>query len=754
MNQHISRRSLLASTGALTVSMALPDVVLAAAGKAGLEKRPALKPDQLASFVTIKADGSAMAWFGKIDGGQGTDIGVVQIVAEELDLPAAKVDIVMGDTGLTVNQGGASGSTGVQEGGAALRNAAAEARRVLVEMGAQKLGVPVDQLVVENGTISVKDQPKKKTTYGELIGGRHFDIQLEWNGKIGNPLAVKGKGHVKAVSAYKVVGTSVPRRDVEPKVMGTKPYVGDVKLPGMLHARSIFPPVAGAVPVAVDESSIKSIPGARVVQIKNYVAVVAPREWDAIKASRALKITWSDVKPPFPSQNTLHQHIREAKPLKREVEVNKGDVDAALTSAAKVVEASYEWPFQSHASMAPACAVVDVKANGEVTLWTSSQKPHYAAEGVANILGVPVDKVHGVWMWGPGSYGRNDAGDVAAEAALLSKAVGKPVRLQWMRNQGHGWDPKGPASVHTVRAGIDAEGKITAWHYESKGFSRLDVNSNESEPSQNLVGQMIDVPLKPTQAFAVPEESYNFANKRKGWTTVAPLLDRSSPLRSSHLRDPLGPQVHFASEAFMDELAMAANMDPVDFRIKNLSEPRDVAVIKAAAEKAGWQPRTSARKQVKGDVAIGQGIAYAQRNGTRVAVIAEVEVNTKTGKVWARKYTVAHDAGLIINPNLLKMTIEGNVVQGTSRALKEEVTFDAHNVTSIDWLTYPILDITEAPETIDVVLINRPEIAPTGAGEASMRPLAAAVANAIYDATGVRMRQAPFTPARIKTGLA
>lgn len=204
----------------------------------------------------------------------------------------------------------------------------------------------------------------------------------------------------------------------------------------------------------------------------------------------------------------------------------------------------------------------------------------------------------------------------------------------------------------------------------------------------------------------------------------------------------------------MDELAMAANLDPVEFRIKNLSEPRDVAVIKTAAEKAGWQPRTSARKQMKGDVAIGQGIAYAQRNGTRVAVIAEVEVNTKTGKVWARKYTVAQDAGLIINPNLLKMTIEGNVVQGTSRALKEEVTFDAKNVTSIDWLTYPILDITEAPETIDVVLINRPEIAPTGAGEASMRPLAAAVANAIYDATGVRMRQAPFTPARIKTGLA
>jgi nicotinate dehydrogenase subunit B len=295
---------------------------------------------------------------------------------------------------------------------------------------------------------------------------------------------------------------------------------------------------------------------------------------------------------------------------------------------------------------------------------------------------------------------------------------------------------------------------VIGWDFGSKGFSRLDVNSNESAVYDTLAGQAIGVPLKPTNAFATPEESYDFSAKRKTWETIAPLLDRASPLRGSHLRDPLGPQIHFASESFIDEVAFATGQDPVAFRLKHLSEARDVAVVKAASEKAGWQPRTAARKLVSGDVARGQGIAYAQRTGTRVAIVAEVEVNLKTGKVWGRKVTVAHDCGVIINPKQLTHTIEGNVCQGLSRALWEEVKFDDKNVTSVDWETYPILDIMEAPETVDVVLINMPNIAPSGAGEASMRPLAAAVANAIYDATGVRLRQAPFTPDRLKAGLA
>jgi CO/xanthine dehydrogenase Mo-binding subunit len=752
MNIQINRRHLLSGAGALVVSVIIPGISEAAPTE-GLAQRPPLKPDQLASYISVNADGTAVAWFGKIDCGQGTDIGIIQMVADELDLPADRVDIVMGDTATTVNLGGASGSTGVQEGGKQLRNAAAEARRILVGMASDKLGVPADQLTVNDGIVSAKSDPSKKVSYADLIGGHYFDVTLKWNGKIGNPLQITGEAKPKSPSEYKVIGTEVRRRDVAPKVLGTGQFVVDVKVPGMLHARSIRPPVAGSVPTVVDEASVKDIPGVQIVHQKGLLAVVAPREWDAIRASKALKVSWSDVKPPFPAQSSLYEVIRNAKPMKRTVTADKGDIDGAFANAAKVIEAEYEWPYQSHASMGPACAVADVRDDG-VTVWTASQKPHYSAGGVAAILGIPLEKVHAIWAWGPGSYGRNDAGDAVVEAAVLSKAVGKPVRLQGMRNEGSGWNPKAPASVHTARAALDKDGNVLAWDFLSKGYSAVEVNSNESFPGDTLVGQLLDDPLKPEWVFSAPEESYNFPGKRKAWEAIAPMIDRSSPLRTSHMRDPLGPQIHFASESFMDEIAMATGMDPVDFRLKNLSEPRDIAVVKTAAEKAGWQKRTAARKQADGDILKGQGIAYSARGSTKVAIVAEVEVNRKTGAVWPRKVTVAHDCGLIVNPLALRHTIEGNVVQGASRAIWEEVTFDANNVTSIDWRTYPTIDIGQAPETIDVILINHPEIPSSGAGEPSSRPMAAAIANAIYDATGVRLRQAPFTPDRLKAGMA
>ena len=753
MNMQLNRRSLLTGMGALTVSVVLPGAS-ARAAIFGAEKRPPLKPDNLSSYISVNADGSAIGYWGKMDMGQGTDLGVAQMVAEELDLPIEKVTILQGDTGTSVNQGGASGSTGIQMGGTALASAAAEARFQLVAMAAKHLNIPADQLTVSNGVVSAKADPSKKVTYGELIGGRYFDTQLEWNKQIGNPLFVKGQGERKPVSEHKVIGTSPRRRDVPPKVLGSGDFVVDIKVPGMLHGRMIRPPVAGAAPTAVDEASVKNIPGVKVVWQKGFLAVAAPREWDAIKASRQLKVTWSDAKPPFSGNKGVYDYIRKANVLKRGVEVDQGGVDDVFKNAARVIEASYEWPFQSHASMAPACALVDYKPDGETMVWTGSQKPHFARDGAAKMLGVSPEKARGVWVPGPGSYGRNDAGDAVAEASVMSKALGVPVRMQGMRHEGTGWDPKGPASVHTARAAIDKDGNVIGWHFESKGFSRVDVNSNESEAHDTLAGQLLDVPLKPTQAFNTPEESYGFAAKRKAWEVVPPQLDRASPLRGAHLRDPLGPQIHFASESFIDELAFATNTDPVAFRLKHLKEPRDIAVVKTAAEKAGWQPRTAARKQVTGDIARGQGIAYAQRSGTRVAVIAEVEVNLKTGKLWARKFTVAHDCGIIINPRQLTLTIEGSVTQAVSRAIHEEVMFDDKNVTSVDWQSYPILDITEAPETIDVVLINMKNEKPTGAGESAMRPLAAAVANAIYDATGMRLRQAPFTPDRLKAGLA
>jgi hypothetical protein len=322
-----------------------------------------------------------------------------------------------------------------------------------------------------------------------------------------------------------------------------------------------------------------------------------------------------------------------------------------------------------------------------------------------------------------------------------------------MRDQGTGWDPKGPASIHRARAAIDSSGNVIAYEFLSKGFSRLEVNSNESKPHDTLAGQLLDVPLKPVDAFNVPGESYGFANKRMAWETIAPLLERGSPLRTSHLRDPVGPQINFASESFMDEIAAALNADPVELRLRHIRDTRDRDVVKAAADRSGWERRASPRRDQTGSTVTGRGMAYATRNGTRAAIVAEVDVDRASGKVWARKFTVAHDCGLIINPNGLLHTIEGNVVQSASRTLWEEVRFDRNAVTSVDWLTYPILDITEAPQTIDIVLINRPEVAPSGAGEASSRPIAAAIANAIFDATGVRIRRAPFTPDRVKQSM-
>jgi nicotinate dehydrogenase subunit B len=399
-----------------------------------------------------------------------------------------------------------------------------------------------------------------------------------------------------------------------------------------------------------------------------------------------------------------------------------------------------------------ACAVVEIK-NDQVTLWTGSQKPHFTRDGVAGILGLPQEKVRAIWVPGPGSYGRNDAGDAAMDAALLAKAVGRPVRLQYMRDQATGWDPKAPASIHRARAAIDAAGKVIAYEFTSKAFPRVDVNSNESKPHDTLAGQLIGVALQSGDGFGVPEDSYGFANKRTSWETIAPLLDRGSPLRTSHLRDPVGPQIHFASESFMDEVAAALKLDPVAFRLQYVTDPRDIAVIKAAAEKAGWQSRPSPRQDQSGNTVSGRGFAYVQRHPTRVAIVAEVEIDRSSGKIWARKFTVAHDCGQIINPDGLLHTIEGNVVQAVSRTLWEEVRFNNKNVTSVDWLSYPILDITQSPETIDVVLIDRPEIAPTGAGEPATRPVAAAIANAVFDATGVRIRRVPFSPDNVKAAL-
>ena len=752
-----SRRAMLKTGGALVVSIGMPigfDTVLAisaANAQGAVASKPPLTPDQLSSYIAVNADGTVAAFFGKMDMGHGLHVAIGQIVAEELDVPFRAVKVYMGDTATSVNQGGASGSTGIQFGGKQMRVAAAEARRVLVEMAAAKLAVPADQLTVVDGVVQSKTDPAKKASYGELIGGRYFNVELAWNKELGNPLYAPGKAQPKKPNEYKVVGQPIKREDVAPKVFAQEDFCTDVKLPGMVHGRMLRPPVAGSVPVKVDEGSIKDLPGARVVWKNGFLGVVADREWDAIQAMTRLKVEWSQVPPPFPLQATLYDVIRKSPVRKRVVEKNVGNVDDAFNAAAKVVEAEYEWPFQSHASMGPACSLVEVK-DGFATCFTGSQKSHYVQAGIAATLGLPLDKVRAKWMTGPGSYGRNDADDCALDAAVLSQAVGKPVRLQYMRDQGTGWDPKGPASVHRARMAFDAAGNITAYEFTSKGFSRVDVNTNGGTPWDVLAGQTQGVALHSGDGYVVPRQSYEFANKRLAWETVPPLLDRASPLRSAHLRDPVGPQIHFASESFMDEVAAGLQLDPIEFRLRHIKEPRDIAVIKVAAEKFGWQSRPSPQRQT-GVKVTGRGIAYAQRNGTRVAVIAEVDVDRSSGKIYARRFVVAHDSGQIINPDGLAKCIEGNIVQGISRTLWEEVKFNDKAVTTVDWVSYPILDITESPEKIETVLIDHPEIAPSGAGEPSIRPLAAAIANAIFDATGVRMRRVPFSPDRVKQAM-
>ena len=749
-----SRRGFLAGGSALVVSLGAPVVfdTVAAVGAAHAQGvRPPLVPSELASYIAVTTEGEVQAFFGKTDAAQGLYAGIGQIVAEELDVPYERVTVIMGDTASSVNQGGASGSTGIQFGGKQMRVAAAEARRVLVDMAAERLGVPAERLVVSDGVVHAAEDASRRVSYADLIGGRYFNVPLAWNKEIGNTLYAPGRATPKSYKDYTIVGRPLPRLDIAPKVFCQEDYVTDVKVPGMVHGRVIRPPVAGAAPLAVDEGSVAAIPGARAVRQAAFLGVVADTEWGAIQAAAKLAVTWSTAMPhPLPKQAALFDHIRAAPVRKRRVETEVGDVDAAFKGAAEVVEAEYEWPFQSHASMGPGCAVVAIDGEA-VTVWTGSPKPHFCRDGVAAILGVPVEGVHAVSLSGSGSYGRNDAGDAAIEAAILAKAVGRPVRLQYMRSDATGWDPKGPASVHRVRAAIDGAGHLVGYEFTSKAFSRVDVDTNESKPHDTLGGQLLGVPLHSGDGFGVPSESYAVPNKRAAWETIAPLVARGSPLRTAHLRDPVGPQIHFASESFMDEIAAHLRLDPLAFRLRHATDARDVAVLKAAAARADWEARPSPRANGTDARVRGRGLAYAQRSGTRVAIVAEVEVDRSSGQIRAKRFTVAHDCGQIVNPNALTHTIESNILHGISRTLFEEITFDADTVTSVDWASYPVVEIDARPERLDVVLIDHPELPSSGAGEPSIRPVAAAIANAVFDATGVRLRRVPLSPDRVKS---
>ncbi|MEA2988772.1 MAG: nicotinate dehydrogenase subunit [Alphaproteobacteria bacterium] len=748
----VSRRAFLTTTGALLVTLAAPAGWTDAAAN-GAATRPPVEGDRLDSYITIDADGTVVAYYGKIDGGQGLGTAIAQMVAEEIDVPYERVRVVMGDSALTMDMGGASAAIGISHGGMVLRRTAAEARRLLIEMGSQKLGVAADQLMVTAGVVHAASDAGKRVSYAELIGGRYFDAPVNWNGKTSSQLAIEVKVPLKKPDEFNVIGQSFPRRDLPGKVFGTLEYVNDVRLPGMLHARMIRPMVAGAVPLNVDESAIKDIPGARVVWIKDLLAVVAEKEWNAVKASKALKVTWSDSKPNFPGHDQVHDHIRKAPIVKRTIQRENGTVEEGLKQAVRVIEGEYEYPTQSHASMGPACAVANVR-EGAATIWTSTQKPYDSAACVAELLGLPREKVRAIWMFGTGSYGRNDQGDATADAAVLSQHLGRPIRVQYMRHEGLAWDPKGTASVNRSRAGLDAAGKVIAYENISKAFSRTDANTRESRAADVLAGHLLRLPLKPQQDFEIPVASYTFDHGRLGWEIVAPLMDRASPLRTTHVRDPYGPPILFGSESFIDEVAAATNTDPVDFRLQYLKHPRDRDAVRIAAEHYGWQKRSSPRNDQKdNDVAVGRGIAFRRHFDTFIGLIAEVRVHRKSGKIDIARYVCAHDVGMIVNPETLKHVIDRQLVYGTSRAMVEEVRFDQNMVTSVDWLSYPVMHIDGMPESVEIVLIKRPEAAPSGAAEMALGLVPAAIGNAVFDATGVRLRRVPFTPERVKTAL-
>jgi CO/xanthine dehydrogenase Mo-binding subunit len=764
-----TRRDFIKTSGYLVVGVtamanAEPFVGLVQAQAAGPYPDPDFR--QLDSWIVIREDNTATFFVGKTDLGQGTGTAFRQIMADELDMPYARTSCIMGSTDVTVDQGGSGGSDALQTDGWPMRRVAAEARRVLLDLASARLGVPVAQLAVADGVVTATGDPSRRVTYGQLIGGRKFNVTLKGN----NTDQTTGAAQIKTVQQLKIVGQSPQRYDIPAKVDGSLTWAVDAKVPGMLHARNVRPPVAGATLVSIDESSVKNVPGfVKVVSKGNYVAVVCEREEQAIQAARQLKVNWRNpATAPFPSSDDLFRYMRQTTPTAAGNAAVVGNPEAAFGSAARVVEADYEVPFQGHVSIGPAHAMAD-PSNDQLTIYSNDMKSYGLRSGVAQFLQMPRERVRVLWMEGPQAYGRTAADDAGFEAAFLAKDLGRPVRVQWTRQEETVWDTKGPAFTVKMRGGLDAEGNLVALDFEARAADHNHLGYNEVDTVliSQLMGTRRATPAR--GGAATPSEMYAIPNRRTAAHVVGLPLVWETPLRTGNLRDPNGPQVTFASESFIDELAAAAKADPVDFRLKLLTatatddsgfkRARSIACIRAAAERYGWTPRPSPQARGTGEVLTGRGIAYTFRSQTVVAQIAEVDVNRRTGRVWVKRLVCAHDCGLVINPEGLRRTVEGGMMYALSRALHEEVTFDTEKVTSVDWASYPTLTHADTPESIDVVIVNgdpnqnRPDLPHYGAGEAVCKPLFAAVANAIYDATGVRLRRVPFRNARVLAAL-
>ena len=748
----ISRRDLLKSTGVLVVGFSFFGTAAKVLAQGDELSVDGMDPTVLDSWLAISKDGTVTLYTGKVELGTGVVTALAQIVAEELDVPFKKVYMDSGDTDKAVDQGVTAAARTVERGGVQLRQASAAARQELLKLASVRLDSPVDQLTVTDGVVSVVGSPAKKIAYGDLLGGKRFNIKIVAAG-IGWDMKVAPDVPPKNPKDYKIVGKSIPRVDLPEKFTGEFVYSQDTKVPGMLHGRVVRPATSLSAPASIDESSISNIPGVvKIVREGTFVGVVAENEWAAIQAARALKVTWSEPTLKMMSGPTeVFDYLKNTKSFKDTVVVNKGNVDAGLSSAQKKYEATYYFPFQLHGMMGPPCAVADVQGN-KATIWTGTQGPFRTRDSIAKMLNIPPKNVHLLYREGSGSYGRLESDDVAEDAALMSRAVGKPVRVQWMREDEHAWDPKGPAQLSTVRAGVDAQGKVIAWDF-------IDRSLPWSESENNPLLASTQIGMKPTgpgflNGAGGGGQIYNFENQKVVASNIPWVQQGQWPLRTSNLRAPGDLARVFASESTIDEIAADQGVDPVQFRLRYLTSDKRISeVLIATAKKAGWTDRPAhTAAPSAGNKAAGRGVAAANRANTMTAAVAEIEVDKSTGDVTVKKITLAHDCGLIVNPDGLKNQIEGNILQAVSRALLEEVKFGSTGQKNLDWDSYPVIRFNQIPE-VEIVLIDRPEMQPLGGGEPSIVPVTAAIANAIFDATGARLRQVPFTPERVLSAI-
>ena len=729
----VSRRDFL-KLGGLIVSLALP-VRLKAAGNAAMAAAmpKVVAPDRVDGFLAIDLQGNVTVYSGKVDLGTGVRTAITQIVAEELDVPMARVNVIQGDTLLTPDQGPTYGSLSIQNGGVQIRLAAATARRALLRKAGQRWNIDEHDLTVDAGAIKSK-HGNHSIRYGELIGAGTLMMALDKDAPLKDP------------GSYTVVGRSQSRLDIPDKVTGRFTYMQDFRVEGMVHGRVVRPPAIGADLLSVDVDSVSHVPGLiKVVQRQNFLAVVARTEWGAISAARQLKARWSDWQG-LPDEDKLWEYVRATQIVKDDVTSNRGDVEAALSTADRRLSSTFDFAIHTHGSIGPSCAVASFEG-GKLTCWSASQATHNLRQQLALMFAMPDADVRAIYIDGSGCYGRNGHEDAAADAALLAHEVDRPVRVQWMRADEHGWDPKGPPTLIDMQAALDASGNVSAWY--SQFYGPEGVAGRVKLVAAELAGMPHETAMSPGGIIAGTAVPYTFANVK----TVAHRLV-TTPLRPSWIRSPGRMQSAFAHEAFFDEIAVASNTDPFELRRRYLADDaRAIEVLERLARLAHWQKR-SPDNHAGGGTAAGQGMAFVkyENNRTYVGMVAMVEIVRATGVIRAKHFAVVQDCGQIINPDGVKNQIEGNVVQTVSRTLIEQVRFDRSRVTSLDWQTYPILTFAEAPE-IDIELIDRPHEAPWGVGEPSAAIVSAAISNAVFDAVGVRLRSVPFSPGKVLAAL-